>query len=171
MTPNPPLRRRALAVALRGGSVLRGGAGGAEPLLRLRRLPRARGLDDALAPQRREQSLRGRGFRAGAVALRPRPPPPRRRSAASAASAARRRPSQHRRSGRGRRRRGGVPPSPSVAERERGEDDKEDALKAPCKFFTKNGESWGDHGKNALEFLKEKEATNGVRKAYASYPQ
>ena len=58
------------------------------------------------------------------------------------------------------------PPSPSVAERERGEDDKEDALlKAPCKFFTKNGESWGDHGKNALEFLKEKEATNGVRKA------
>jgi len=58
------------------------------------------------------------------------------------------------------------PPSPSVAERERGEDDKEDALlKAPCKFFTKNGDSWGDHGKNALEFLKEKEATNGVRKA------
>jgi len=60
------------------------------------------------------------------------------------------------------------PPSPSVAAKEKTEDDTEDTLlKVKCKFFTKKdaADAWGDHGVNHLEFLKEKVAVDGVKRA------
>ena len=60
------------------------------------------------------------------------------------------------------------PPSPSYQEKTRGVDDTEEALlKVKCKFFTKKDakDPWADHGVNHLEFLREKEATEGVKRA------
>ena len=61
------------------------------------------------------------------------------------------------------------PPSPSVKETERGEDDAEESLlKCECKYFAKAAvaDAWGDRGKNTLEFLREKEASsNGVHRS------
>jgi nuclear pore complex protein Nup50 len=61
------------------------------------------------------------------------------------------------------------PPSPSVKETDRGEDDAEESLlKCECKYFAKAAvaDAWGDRGKNTLEFLREKEASsNGVHRS------
>lgn len=60
------------------------------------------------------------------------------------------------------------PPSPSYQEKARNDDDHEEALlKVKCKFFTKKDatEPWADHGVNHLEFLREKEATEGIKRS------